>query len=67
VPLPDLSRCSKLRQAYALSAGDSTAFRIGYDQAPPHAGIKIVGDSALKLVTVHVVDKGSTLYDAPPK
>jgi quercetin dioxygenase-like cupin family protein len=33
----------------------------------PHAGIKIVGDSVLKLVTVHVVDKGSTLYDAPPK
>jgi quercetin dioxygenase-like cupin family protein len=33
----------------------------------PHAGFKIVGDTALKLVTVHVVDKGTPLYDAPPK
>jgi quercetin dioxygenase-like cupin family protein len=33
----------------------------------PHAGIKVIGDSALKLVTVHLVDKGSTLYDTPPK
>jgi hypothetical protein len=33
----------------------------------PHAGIKVIGDSALKLVTVHIVDKGSTLYDTPPK
>lgn len=33
----------------------------------PHAGFKVVGDSALKLVTVHVVDKGAPLYDAPPK
>jgi quercetin dioxygenase-like cupin family protein len=33
----------------------------------PHAGFKVVGDSALKLVTVHVVDKGKPLYDAPPK
>ena len=33
----------------------------------PHAGFKVVGDKPLKLVTVHIVDKGSTLYDAPPK
>lgn len=33
----------------------------------PHAGFKVVGDTALKLVTVHVVDKGKPLYDAPPK
>ncbi len=33
----------------------------------PHAGFKVVGTSALKLVTVHIVDKGKPLYDAPPK
>jgi quercetin dioxygenase-like cupin family protein len=33
----------------------------------PHAGFKVVGDTSLKLVTVHIVDKGATLYDAPPK
>jgi quercetin dioxygenase-like cupin family protein len=33
----------------------------------PHAGFKIVGDTSLKLVTVHIVDKGAPLYDAPPK
>jgi quercetin dioxygenase-like cupin family protein len=33
----------------------------------PHAGFKVVGSSALKLVTVHIVDKGKPLYDAPPK
>lgn len=33
----------------------------------PHAGYKVVGDKALKLVTVHIVDKGAPLYDAPPK
>jgi quercetin dioxygenase-like cupin family protein len=33
----------------------------------PHAGIKVVGDTPLKLVTVHIVDKGAPLYDAPPK
>ena len=32
-----------------------------------HAGFKVVGTSALKLVTVHIVDKGAPLYDAPPK
>ena len=33
----------------------------------PHAGFKVVGDTPLKLVTVHIVDKGTPLYDAPPK
>lgn len=33
----------------------------------PHAGYKVVGDKALKLLTVHIVDKGAPLYDAPPK
>jgi quercetin dioxygenase-like cupin family protein len=28
-----------------------------------HAGFKIVGDTPLKLFTVHVVDKGKPLYD----
>jgi quercetin dioxygenase-like cupin family protein len=30
-----------------------------------HAGFKVVGDKTLKLLTVHVVDKGAPLYDAP--
>jgi quercetin dioxygenase-like cupin family protein len=33
----------------------------------PHGGFKVVGDKTLKLVTVHIVDKGAPLYDAPPK
>ena len=33
----------------------------------PHAGFKVVGNSPLKIVTVHIVDKGKPLYDAPPK
>jgi quercetin dioxygenase-like cupin family protein len=33
----------------------------------PHGGFKVVGDKPLKLVTVHIVDKGQPLYDAPPK
>jgi quercetin dioxygenase-like cupin family protein len=32
----------------------------------PHAGFKIVGDTSLKLYTVHVVDLGKPLYDAAP-
>jgi len=31
----------------------------------PHAGFKVVGDTSLKLLTVHIVDKGAPLYDAP--
>lgn len=33
----------------------------------PHAGFKVVGDKPLKIVTVHIVDKGAPLYDAPSK
>lgn len=29
----------------------------------PHAGWKVVGDTPLKLFTVHIVDKGKPLYD----
>ena len=29
----------------------------------PHAGWKVVGDKTIKLLTVHVVDKGKPLYD----
>jgi quercetin dioxygenase-like cupin family protein len=28
-----------------------------------HGGFKIIGDTSLKLFTVHVVDKGKPLYD----
>jgi len=33
----------------------------------PHGALKNIGDKPIKLVTVHVVDKGAPLYDAPPK
>ena len=33
----------------------------------PHGALKNVGDKPIKLLTVHVVDKGSVLYDTPPK
>jgi len=29
----------------------------------PHAGWKVVGDRSIKILTVHVVDKGKPLYD----
>ena len=29
----------------------------------PHAGFKVVGDKTIKLLTVHIVDKGKPLYD----
>lgn len=32
----------------------------------PHGGYKVVGDKTLKLLTVHIVDKGTPLYDKPP-
>ena len=31
----------------------------------PHGGLKVVGETALKYLAVHVVDKGVPLYDAP--
>ncbi len=30
-----------------------------------HGGFKVVGDSSLKLFTVHIVDKSKPLYDKP--
>ena len=30
-----------------------------------HAGFKVVGDTSLRLFTVHIVDKGKPLYDYP--
>ncbi len=32
----------------------------------PHAGYKVVGDKTLKLLTVHIVDKGKPLYNDVP-
>jgi quercetin dioxygenase-like cupin family protein len=32
-----------------------------------HGGFKVVGDKTVKLLTVHVVDKGKPLYDASKK
>ncbi|TWC01267.1 hypothetical protein FBZ93_104546 [Bradyrhizobium macuxiense] len=31
----------------------------------PHGAYKVVGDKTIKLLTVHVVDKGKPLYDTP--
>jgi uncharacterized cupin superfamily protein len=31
----------------------------------PHGAFKVVGDKAIKYLSVHIVDKGSTLYDTP--
>lgn len=32
----------------------------------PHGAYKVVGDKPIKLLTVHIVDKGKPLYDKPP-
>jgi len=32
----------------------------------PHAGFKVVGDKTLKMLTVHIVDKGKTLIEPAP-
>jgi quercetin dioxygenase-like cupin family protein len=45
-----------------LSAG-STAVHL---RGVPHGGFTVVGDTPLKLLTTHVVDKGKPLYDAAP-
>ena len=31
----------------------------------PHGAFKVVGDKPVKLLTVHIVDKGAPLYDKP--
>jgi quercetin dioxygenase-like cupin family protein len=33
----------------------------------PHGGIKVIGTRTIKLVTVHIVDKGKPLYDPVKK
>jgi quercetin dioxygenase-like cupin family protein len=33
----------------------------------PHGAFKVAGDKAVKILTVHIVDKGKPLYDTPPK
>ncbi|MCK1700722.1 cupin domain-containing protein [Bradyrhizobium sp. 146] len=32
----------------------------------PHGAFKVVGDKTVKLLTVHIVDKGKPLCDKPP-
>jgi len=32
----------------------------------PHGGFKVVGDTPLRLLTVHIVDKGKPLYEWVP-
>src|SRR6478609_8601794 len=32
----------------------------------PHGAFKVVGDKTVKLLTVHIVEKGKPLYDKPP-
>lgn len=31
----------------------------------PHGAFKVVGDKTVKILTVHIVDKGKPLYDKP--
>ncbi|UGX99845.1 cupin domain-containing protein [Bradyrhizobium quebecense] len=31
----------------------------------PHGAYKVVGDKTIKLLTVHIIDKGKPLYDKP--
>lgn len=45
-----------------LSSGSTAVHRRGV----PHGGFTVVGDTPLKLLTTHVVDKGKPLYDAAP-
>jgi quercetin dioxygenase-like cupin family protein len=52
-----------------LPDGKQTAFKAGTANITvrdvPHGGVKVVGDKPLRLLTVHVVDKGKPLYDTP--
>lgn len=40
-----------------------TGAPIMYLRDVPHGGFKVVGDTSLKVFTVHIVDKGRPLYD----
>ena len=51
------------RQAPRTLAAGSTAVHL---RGVPHGGFTVVGDTALKLLTTHVVDKGKPLVDAAP-
>ena len=31
----------------------------------PHGALKVVGDKTMKLLTVHIIDKGKPMFDAP--
>jgi quercetin dioxygenase-like cupin family protein len=31
----------------------------------PHGAFKVIGDKTIRLLTVHIVDKGAPLYDTP--
>jgi hypothetical protein len=46
----------------APPAGDSPQ-RIEQKRDALHGGFTVIGDTSLKLFTVHVVDKGKPLYD----
>lgn len=47
------------RDAYALVAGSP----IMNLRDVPHGGFKVIGDKTIKLLLVHIVDKGKPLYD----
>ena len=49
------------RESMELKTGES----IFILRDVPHGGFRIVGERSVKLLTVHVVDKGKPLYDAP--
>ena len=51
------------KPAFALVTGES----IMSLRDVPHAGFKVVGDKTIKLLTVHIVDKGKPLYDRVKK
>jgi hypothetical protein len=57
--------CSKAPPSRRPTASDRAQGRSGTINLRdvPHAGFKVVGDKPLKLLTVHVVDKGAPLYD----
>jgi quercetin dioxygenase-like cupin family protein len=51
------------RPAYAIETGSSVLNL----RDVAHGGFKVVGDKTIKLLTVHIVDKGKPLYDPVKK
>ena len=51
------------KPAFTLATGES----IMSLRDVPHAGFKVVGDKTIKLLTVHIVDKGKPLFDSVKK